>query len=320
MTSERLPSVLVLGGGPDAEHAVSLESAASVAAALRKAGHEVHSVTIQSLTPSELEELPGEVIFPVLHGRWGEGGGLQRLLEATARPFVGCGALAGGLAMDKMATKLLASMAGVPTAEACLVRPEQGWLPLRPPVVIKPVLEGSSVGLHVCQSESEADAALVTIDPACGPWMAERFIRGRELTVGLLASEQGELESLPIVEIVSASSTYDYAAKYERDDTRYVVAPEFAPGVEAMARERALRIAAALGVRHLARVDFLLDAESALWLLEVNTMPGFTSHSLLPMAASAAGLTLPEVVSRLAMQALLSRHEDSVSMQVRGRV
>lgn len=293
------PSVLVLGGGPDAERPVSIESAAAVAAALAKAGHEVRAVTIDRPSGPELAAMAGDVVFPVLHGPWGEGGGLQALLERDGRPFVGSGEAAARLAMDKLATKLVAAKLGLPTPCACVVRPGDTGCSLRAPAVIKPVFEGSSVGLFVCRDDASIAHALATLDSRYSPWLAEAMIAGRELTVGVLASDGGGLAALPLVEIRPTDGVYDYDAKYQRDDTQYAVDPELPVGVAAILGEHAVRMCEAIGVRHLARVDFMLDGDDAGWLLEVNTMPGFTSHSLLPMAAAGAGLEMPALTSQL---------------------
>ncbi len=301
--SECKQAILVLGGGPDAEHAVSLASAAAVASALRKAGHEVTEVTIDRPTPSELAAMPGEVVFGVLHGPWGEGGGLQRLLERDGRPFVGSGERASRLAMDKLATKLVAAKLGVPTPAACLLNGamngDDARCALEPPVVIKPVFEGSSVGLHLCADRASLTAALGSLETRDGSWMAEAMVAGRELTVGVMDRGHGVLEAMPVIEIRPRGGTYDYGAKYERDDTQYVVSPELPPGVAAVLSEHAIKAANAVGVRHLARVDFMLDAHFVGWMLEVNTMPGFTSHSLFPMAASGMGISMAELATGL---------------------
>lgn len=308
-----LPSVLVLGGGPDAERAVSLDSASSVAQALRDAGCTVHHETIDRPTLDELRALPGELVFPVLHGAWGEGGPLQDLLEADGRPYVGSGPRASRLAMDKLATKLVASRLGIPTPEAVALNVRDSVCPLGLPVVVKPVHEGSSVGLHLCWDDAGWAAAVDDVRRAAQAspgrvCMAERLIRGRELTVGLLAREGGAtLGALPVIEIVPAAGPYDYSAKYERDDTQYRVGPDLPDGVGERISRDAERLAAVLGVRHLARVDFLLDAGDRPWLLEINTMPGFTSHSLLPMAARALGLDMPALCRSLVEASLAER-------------
>lgn len=310
-----LPSVVVLAGGPDDERPVSLQSAAGVAAGLRRAGAAVHEAVIDRPTLAELHAMPGEVVFPVLHGAFGEGGPLQDLLEALGRPYVGCGPRAARLAMDKLATKLLAAGLGIATKPACVLNAGDGECPLSPPVVVKPVHDGSSVGLHLCPDEAAWRAAhrAAAADIAARPgraYMIEPMVRGRELTVGLLA-EGGRLRALPLVEIAPASGVYDYAAKYERDDTRYIVKPALPPVAAEECSRAAVRLANAIGVRDLCRVDFLLDAEGIPWLLEVNTMPGFTPHSLLPMAAAAEGMEMPALCAALvrAAAARLERSE-----------
>ena len=299
-----LPSVLVLCGGPDAEHEVSLQSAQSVAGALREAGAEVHRVVIDRPTAAELAPMPGEVVFPVLHGCFGEGGPLQDVLEALGRPFVGSSSRAARTAMDKLATKLLAARLGLPTMPACVFDPNDSTCPLPLPVVVKPVREGSSVGLHLCDDAAGWACARreISRDIREHPgraYMVEPRVRGRELTVGVLEGAEG-LEALPLIEIVPSEGVYDFAAKYDRDDTRYVVNPAFqADQTAARLAEAAVALATALGVQHLCRVDFLLDEAGEPWLLEANTMPGFTAHSLFPMAAAASGMTMAEVCAHL---------------------
>lgn len=308
------PSVLVLGGGPDPERPVSLQSAASVAGALRAAGAAVHERTIDRPDTAALGAMPGAVVFPVLHGAFGEGGPLQDLLEALGRPYVGSGPGAARLAMDKLATKLIAATLGIPTKPAAFLAPEDAVCPLPMPVVVKPVREGSSVGLHLCHdgaawARAHAEAAADVRTNPGRAYMVEPLVAGRELTVGLLDRGRG-LEPLPVIEIRPASGTYDYQAKYERDDTQYTVDPDLPPGVGRACAEGSVRLAEALGVRHLCRVDFLLDASGKPWLLEVNTMPGFTGHSLLPMAARASGLEMPDLCSGLIPAALQGARAD----------
>jgi len=303
-TSERT-RVLVLMGGPDAEHDVSAASGTAVAAALRlDRTFDVADQVIDEISPEQILESDPHVVFPVLHGPWGEGGPLQQILEQVERahgvPFVGCGSRAAALAMDKWLTKQhLAEAGGIATPEAVLFNPRSEQCPLRPPVVLKPIDDGSSVGVYLCHDEEQISRAMERERRAIrGPIMAERLIAGRELTVGML-----EGEPLPLIEIVPATEFYDYDAKYERDDTRYVIEPSLPDGV----RDDCCRIAKAafdlLECRDLARVDFMLD-EGGLWLLEVNTMPGFTSHSLLPMAAAAIGLDMAALTRRLVRAAL----------------
>lgn len=306
------PSVLVLGGGPDAEREVSLVSAKYVAQALRDAGHPVHAHTIERLTPQSLAALPGDVIFPVLHGGWGEGGPLQDLLLSCGRPFVGCGPHAARLAMDKLATKMFAAQAGVPTKPAGVFNAADGGCPLPLPVVLKPVHEGSSVGVHICKTAVEWATALDTVreDQKAHPQRVylyeEAVVGGRELTVGVLDGSP-----LPPIEITPAVEFYDYTAKYKSDSTKYTVSPVLPGDATRNLQAWAVKMARALGVRHLCRVDFLLDSAGAPWLLEVNTLPGFTDHSLFPMAAAhptGPGLSMPVLCNRLVTLALRDKN------------
>lgn len=308
-----MSDVLVLGGGPDREREVSLNSSRAVASALENAGHRVHYQVIGRIGRSELASMQGDVIFPALHGAFGEGGPLQELLEADGRPFVGCRAPAARLSMDKMATKLCAARLGIPTADACVVNRSDQAVPIGLPVVFKPVHDGSSVGLHLCRDEHQYRQARMEIDLDIDRnpgrvYMAERLVEGRELTQGLIVSESGVLEAMDAIEIVPAEGPYDYSAKYIRDDTQYRVGPELSDGVTDSIRRWSLALADAIGVRHVCRVDFLLEQGTGrALLLELNTMPGFTDHSLVPKAALARGLAMPALCDRLVRAAISER-------------
>jgi len=297
--SGRKSSVLVLGGGPDAEREVSLKSASAISRALRDAGREVHERTIGAIDGQELRGMPGEVIWPALHGPWGEGGPMQDLLEGDGRAFVGCGSRAARLAMDKMGSKLAAARVGVRTAESCVLNVRDVVCPLSLPVVVKPVFEGSTIGLFVCRTIGEWDAARAEAARSGKAYMVERFVGGEELTVGLV-ERGGELVALPHIRITPREGLYDYEAKYTRDDTVYEVGAELAHGVVGEIGEGALRVAREIGVRGLSRADFLLSKEDGrVYFLEINTMPGFTDHSLVPMAGRAIGLEMPALCELL---------------------
>lgn len=315
------PRVLVLAGGPDAERSVSIDSATSVAGAL--GNHGVVDAELRVIdAPDSLRDLPGDVVFPVLHGPWGEGGPLQDILERDGRPYVGARPTAARLCMDKLAAKLECARLGIRTAPAALLNPRDARPSLDAPAVIKPVFEGSSVGLHLCRDDASLRAACVDAAGAGRPMMIERLIEGREITYGLVDRGNG-LEPLPIIEIAAASGTYDYEAKYDRDDTVYLMGPRAAPHADHAAVQRdALRLAEALGVRDLARVDFMVDAAGRHWLLEINTMPGFTSHSLLPKAAAAEGVNMGELCTGLCLLAMArhsSREPDPVETIPHGK-
>jgi len=295
--------ILVLCGGPDAERDVSLHSGGAIAQALRTAGHDVHLRTIARPTIDELSAMPGDIVFPALHGRWGEGGRLQDLLEALGKPYVGAGPRAARLAMDKIATKAIAGSIGIPTSASFVLDPDDATPPLDLPFVAKPVFEGSTVGLVVCRDQESWDEARALARTSRRFYMLEPFIAGRELTVGLVPDGSGGLAPLPPVEIRAAHGLYDYEAKYTRDDTTYIVGSELPAGVSETIQRQTGDLSRRLGVRDLCRADFILDDDHCARLLEINTMPGFTDHSLVPMAARHTGVEMPELCDRIVRSA-----------------
>jgi D-alanine-D-alanine ligase len=268
-------------GGPDAEHEVSLMSGRQVAQALRDSlRFEVIEQVIDQPTVADLQYVPADVIFPVLHGPWGEGGPLQEVLELLGLPYVGSGPQAAAMAMDKPATKSIVRHAGIRTPADCLL--EAGVsCSLELPLVLKPIDDGSSVDLHICRTQEQLTKARETMHARRGAVMAEQFIAGREVTAGIVCGEP-----TPLIEIIPSPEVafYDYQAKYIRDDTRYELDPQLPPGAADECTEAAVAAFDLLGCRDVARADFIVNDEGA-WFLEINTMPGFTTHSLLPMAA-----------------------------------
>ncbi|MGP1345692.1 MAG: D-alanine--D-alanine ligase family protein [Phycisphaerales bacterium] len=310
---QRAVQVLVLAGGVDTERAVSLRSAAALVHALNQ--HPDYHATLQTVdqvTPESLGGLGGDVIWPMLHGPVGEGGPVQDALVADGRPFVGSGPWAARRAMDKLASKIEAAALGFETPPACILRTDDAVPPLPFPLVIKPVAEGSTIGLHICRDESQWSAARANALATGRVCMVEQMVAGREMTIPLIVEEGGSdptpLAALPSIEIVPAEGLYDYQAKYERNDTRYLIATQH-PDPErdrslAHATQRSIALCRWLGIRHLARVDVILDSNHTPWFLEVNTMPGFTDHSLLPMAAAAAGIDMTALGARILRSAL----------------
>ncbi|MBX3317010.1 MAG: D-alanine--D-alanine ligase [Phycisphaeraceae bacterium] len=301
--------VLVLGGGPDREREVSLNSSRAIADALERFGYRVRYEVIERIGVRELRALPGEVVFPALHGAFGEGGPLQEIMEVDGRPYVGSRARAARAAMDKMASKLEAARLGIPTAEACVVNRSDSGLPIPIPLVMKPVHDGSSVGLHLCVDDAAYERARREVDRDIDEnpgraYIAERMIRGRELTQTLIAADDdgGDLEAMDAIEIVPAEGAYDYDAKYVRNDTRYVVKPDLPGGLAGELQAWSVRLARSMGVRHVCRVDYLLEQGAdgvRAWFLEINTMPGFTDHSLVPKAAAYRGIDMGTLCDRL---------------------
>lgn len=303
--SVRKPRVVVLMGGPDAEREVSIMSGTQVAQALVASGaFEVVPMTIvRTGADGILSERP-DAIFPIVHGPWGEGGPLQEVLESIERThgvgFVGPKAKPASIAMNKIATKTVAASVGVRTPRSRqLVRGEP--LDLTAPLVLKPSNDGSSVDLRICRTDQEAARARAELEVRREHLMAEEYIRGREMTVGIV---NGEV--LPIIEIVpnaTAVEFYDYEAKYTRDDTQYVLEPKLPAAVAEEMRTATKRVFDALGLRDVARADFMVDERGA-WFLEINTAPGMTTHSLIPMASRHRGVDMPELCASLVRAAM----------------
>ncbi|MEX2544296.1 MAG: D-alanine--D-alanine ligase [Phycisphaeraceae bacterium] len=295
--------ILVLAGGPDRERDVSLASGQQVTDALTEAGHDVRQRDIAPDDLAALDEFadwPGDVIFPALHGRWGEGGGLQSILDERGLPYVGSRAPAAALCMDKHLTKQLLARHDIPTPEHELLEPDQPPT-IGPPAVLKPVDEGSSIGMAICHDAAELEAARRELAPQYPSLMLERYVTGMEITVSVLETPgtYGP-EPLPPIHVVPATAFYDYDAKYERDDTQYHFDIDLPGLVLAEIQRLALVVCELVEARHLARVDFIVDERQQPWILEINTMPGLTSHSLLPKAAAHAGLDMPAMTDRLA--------------------
>ncbi len=315
MASKGQLKVLVLAGGPDRERAVSLDGGGHVAKALGEAGHEV---VLRDVLPDdfsaldEFEKRGGDVVFPVLHGPWGEGGGLQRELSDRDLCYVGSGPGAAGLCINKRLTKIKVAEHGVATPESQLLLPGQPRT-IEAPVVVKALEEGSTFGLSICKTEAEADAACELLSKDYPRLLAERYVPGKELTVGVIGGEDGPPVDLPMIQIVPAGECYDYDAKYQRDDTRYLFDIDLPEDTLQRVRDWSLTAYRVLGVRHLCRVDFMVDEFGRPWLIEVNTMPGFTTHSLLPMAAKHGGIGLAQLTDRLVHLALTGTSDTRIS-------
>ena len=288
------PNIVVLMGGPDAEREISIKSGTAVAAALHK--NPDFNTTLKLIdTPSteELVSMNADVIFPVLHGPFGEGGPLQQLLEKAKVPFVGSSSIAAANAMNKVTSKEVAKKLGIPTPSWAVV--QKAPCELAPPLVLKPLDDGSSVDIAICKDTQEVNASLEKLLQKRTNVLAETFINGREITVGIINGKP-----LPVIEIIPQTGNYDFAAKYERNDTQYIVDPSI-PDDRCISWS--VQLVREMKLRDVARVDFIIDRDGP-WFLEVNTMPGFTDCSLLPMAASHHGLSMVELCSKLVVAAL----------------
>ena len=298
MSTADFGKVAVLLGGSSAEREVSLKSGAMVLNALRDRGVDAHAFDPDEHGLDELIAAGFERAFIVLHGRFGEDGTVQGVLEWLGIPYTGSGVLGSALAMDKLRAKLLWQASGLPTPphELLDAAADMGKVAARLglPLMVKPISEGSSLGMSKVREAAhldEAYALAVNYDRAV---MAEKFIEGTELTVGILGDE-----ALPIIKLETPRDFYDYQAKYVSDDTRYIIPCGLPPArereIQALCRE-AFR---ALGCSGWGRVDLMLDRSGAPHLLEVNTAPGMTDHSLVPMAARALGLSYEDLCVRI---------------------
>jgi D-alanine-D-alanine ligase len=289
--------VAVLKGGFSAEREVSLESGAAIANGLRNAGYTVIEVDVTSPDFTVPEGV--QAVFIALHGTFGEDGGAQARLTELGLPYVGAGVEASRIAFDKILTEecLRKKKILVPASEVLY----RGDTPsMKPPVAVKPPRQGSSVGCSLVFDESEWPLALADAWQYDDEILVQRFIPGREFTVGIV---DGTV--LPIVEIVTAAGWYDYTAKYKVDTTRYVIPAELDAASAARMQKTALKTFKALGARGFGRVDFRMTPEGEQYVLELNTIPGCTSHSLLPKAAAAAGIEFPALCDRIMQTASL---------------
>lgn len=292
-------TVTVMLGGPSAEREVSLRSGAAVVKALRAQGCLVHELDPQ---PGQWKLEPGtQVVFLALHGTYGEDGVVQGELDALGVPYTGCDAASSRLAFDKVITKERCIAAGVPTAKFLVFRDAKaawpsGW---QPPVVLKPVRQGSSVGLKfVDQIEQWPSALAESLQHDTEVVMEER-IAGRETTVGILGDQ-----ALPIVEVRPRSGAYDYSSKYTSGATEYLCPAPFDAEVTRRIQSAALGAFRAVGGRDYGRVDIMVRANGEPIVLEVNTLPGMTETSLLPKAAAAAGISFEQLCRKMVEMAM----------------
>ncbi|MBO7236813.1 MAG: D-alanine--D-alanine ligase [Kiritimatiellae bacterium] len=290
-----MKKIAVLMGGRSNEREVSLDSGANVAEALSSLGkYEVIPVVLES---DDLTALPEGVdaVYIALHGGWGENGGVQTALNRLKIPYTGPGAMTSRIAMDKIKTKMVLEMKGVPTAAWSLASPGTEASPLPLPVVVKPPSDGSSVGISKVSTPEQWKSALsaaLDAQGGKGEILVEEFIPGREMTVAVIDGK-----ALPVIEILAKDGWYGFDEKYKSDETRY---PFLEDGeLSEKLKKTAVEAYNALGCRGVTRIDFRVSPVGRLYVLELNTSPGFTSHSLVPMAGMKTGLTFAEVCDKI---------------------
>lgn len=290
--------VAVLMGGLSAEREVSLKSGAAVLAALHRQGVDAHAVDVGRNIVAVLLKGKFDCAFIALHGRHGEDGVMQGLLETLNIPFTGSGVLGSALSMDKVRSKQIWQSMGLPTPDFALLNEESDWESvveaLGLPIAVKPAREGSSLGAARVENAADLEPAwreAVAFDDAV---LAEPWVIGEEYTVGILGGE-----ALPVIRLQTSREFYDFHAKYQADDTRYHCPAGLDVATEKAFQVLALKAFKALGATGWGRIDIMVDGDGQPWLLENNTVPGLTDHSLVPMAAKAAGIEFDELILRI---------------------
>lgn len=294
-------------GGSSREREISLKSGQACLKALQLKGYEAVPVDAKEDLPEVLKALAVEVAFIALHGRQGEDGAVQGLLEVMGIPYTGSGVLASALALDKLQTKRIMEAESIPTARHLVLHYPQGQqspLPdpdfLKPPVMVKPIREGSTLGASRIDREADLSAAIELGYSYDRTLLVERFIPGQEIAAGIIDGE-----ALPLVEICPRHGHYDYAAKYTAGATDYLVPARLNLELTKLCQQLSLKLYHALGCQGQARVDLIVEPGGQPYFLELNTIPGMTETSLLPKAAAAAGISFDDLVERILLGASL---------------
>ena len=304
--------ITVLAGGPGGERDVSLQSGAGVAAALRKLGHRV---TVSDIDAGNLSALDrhADFVFIALHGEFGEDGALQEELERRGVPFNGSGAAASRMAMNKVLTKRVAQSHGIPTPAFAVVKENDVECAVREvgvPAMVKPAASGSSVDTSLVRTAETLRHAAGAVAAKYGEALVEQYITGRELTVGVLGDQ-----ALPPCEIRTKREFYNYAAKYIDNDTQYLFDIDLPADLLARVQALSLQAHAAIGCAVISRVDWMIDAKTMEpYLLEINTLPGFTSHSLVPKSAARIGISFEGLCQKI-IELSLERHKTRLRSQ-----
>lgn len=299
----RFGQVAVLYGGTSAEREISLRSGNAVIAALRESGVSTTPVDISSDPLRQLQQIRVDRAFIALHGAGGEDGKIQALLEWLNLPYTGSGIAASALCMDKLRTKQLWRGVGLPTPDYHLLNEKTDWAAvigeLGGVAMVKPCHEGSSIGMTKVGSAADLEQAYAVAARYDREVLAERYIQGAEYTVAIL-----DQHALPPIKLETNHQFYDFSAKYQANDTRYICPCGLPEDRESHLKELALAAFNAVGARGWGRVDIMADARGGFFLLELNTVPGMTDHSLVPMAAKAAGHSFNELVLAILSQTL----------------
>lgn len=302
-------SVALLSGGASDEREISLASGQGARQALEEAGFMV--TMLDPIDKEDLVELihgSYDVAFICLHGKFGEDGTIQGLLELLDIPYIGSGVWSSSLAIDKAKTKVFYEYYGINTPKSATIYPgrevsgEELISRLGAPVVVKPCNEGSALGVHIVNTPEEVDAALEAVFKMDGGALVEQFISGTELTVSVLGNENPE--ALPVIEILPQNDFYDFESKYAPGGSQHICPARLSEEETERVQDTAIRAHKVLNCRGVSRTDIILDENGVCWTLETNTVPGMTSTSLLPDAGRAAGYSFPELCTKLIELAL----------------
>lgn len=301
--------IAVLLGGKSAEREISLKTGEAVYQALIDLGYAAKKIDAAGPVISQLEDYQPDVVFIALHGKFGEDGTIQGVVETLGYPYTGCGVLASALAMDKIYTKKILTYDGIPTAKFLTVTPSdisEDDLPnlfskikeyIGFPLVVKAPTQGSTIGIYFISKEEELLEGIknaFTYDPVI---MIEKFIVGTEVTVSVLGNNKPF--ALPSLEIISKTGRYDYEAKYTKGLSEHIIPARIPKETDLLISELAVKTYKTIGCRGFARVDFIIDENQQPFVLEINTIPGMTETSLLPDAARAIGIEFPQLVEKI---------------------
>ena len=309
ISAQSLGKVVVLQGGLSAEREISLRSGAGVLGAFARAGVDAIGFDPANQPLEALQELHPDRVFIALHGRYGEDGTMQGALELLKIPYTGSGVLASSIALDKPMTKKIWKFHGLPTPDFVVLQAgfnaQEVVRRLGLPIAVKPASEGSSLGFTKASTQDDLSKAWVLAREFDESVIAEQFVAGREFTCALLEDTSGTVTALPVIEIVAPQGQYDYQNKYFGSATQYLCPAPIAPEIEARMRAISIEAYRAIGCSGWARVDLMWDGEKEPMLLEINTSPGMTDHSLVPMAAAKAGISFEQLVMQIASTASL---------------
>lgn len=326
MLDPKKPRILVALGGRSSERGISIDSGKQVVIALEALGYQTAILDVGTgkllQTPEidslekDAKELPSvanlplvdvkrhfEVVFIAMHGRFGEDGGLQSLLDENGIKYTGSGPLSSALAMNKVFSKKVFKSCNLPVLDDQIITREGEKSEIQFPVVVKPINQGSSIGVSICENEADFTVGLKQSLEVSGSAIVEPYVTGKELTVAILENESGQPQALPVTEIIPSHRFFDFAGKYD-GSTQEIVPAKISDDLAKKVQDLAIQTHLALGCRHFSRVDMIVDNQENIFILELNSIPGLTSESLFPKAAKASGITFENLISRLVETAL----------------